>query len=88
MALPTRVDPNTVIPIGSAITITIALFKGWLWISAQTQRIDALELKMIEHATRPVTNRWTCTDHERFAYQLQVRNPKINVPENTKSCDE
>lgn len=87
MAL-TRVNTDTVIPIGSAITITLALFKGWLWLSAQVQRIDAIEAENKAHQSRPITNRWTCTDHERFAYQLQVRNPKLNVPENTKSCDQ
>lgn len=84
---PLRLNQETLIPVGTAMALAVAVFKVWIWLGGELDRIDTLELRVnvIERAS--TTNRWTCRDHQIYQTEMRALNQTLKVPPMPKVCD-
>ena len=89
-----RLTASAWIPLGSAIAVALAVARGLVFCSDAYSRLVQMESRvaMVESqhrsadSTFTVGNRWTCTEHERWALQLKALNPNLRLPTSEKLC--
>ncbi len=79
---------ETLVPIGSAIAVAIAVLNGY---SKFVEREAATQARMsaIEHKIETLSRKaWSCEDHRLFLLELRLANRNLVMPTMHKECSE